>query len=89
MAGINRSIGSYTWEELQKLDVGSWFSAEYAGERIPTLEEVIEYCRGRINLNIEIKNVGKNSTISQKTVELIQNTDSRSSAWLRLPASDI
>lgn len=72
VTGINRSIGSYTWEELKKLDVGSWFSAEYAGERIPTLEEVIEYCRGRINLNIEIKNVGKNSTISQKTVELIQ-----------------
>lgn len=72
VAGVNRPISSYTWEELQTLDVGSWFSPEFAGERIPSLEEVIEYCRGRINLNIEIKNVGKNSTLSQKVTELVQ-----------------
>lgn len=71
VAGINRAIGSMTFEELRKLDVGSWFSAEFAGEQIPTLEEVMEVCRGKINLNIEIKNVGKNSELPSKVVELI------------------
>lgn len=71
VAGINRAISSMTFEELRLLDVGSWFSEEFAGEQIPTLEEVMEVCRGRINLNIEIKSVGKNSQLPEKVVELV------------------
>ena len=44
VAGVNRSIASMTFEELEKLDVGSWFSPEYAGTRIPALSEVLELC---------------------------------------------
>jgi glycerophosphoryl diester phosphodiesterase len=36
-----------TVEQLKQLDAGSWFSAEYAGERIPSLEEAYECVRGR------------------------------------------
>lgn len=32
-----------TRTQLEALDAGSWFSAEYAGERIPTLEAALEY----------------------------------------------
>ncbi len=71
VAGVNRSIASMTWEELQELDVGSWFSPEFAGERIPALEEVLDFCKGKINLNIEIKNVGKDSLLPEKVVRLI------------------
>ncbi|MEE8523355.1 MAG: glycerophosphodiester phosphodiesterase family protein, partial [Thermoanaerobaculia bacterium] len=42
-------------EELRRLDAGSWFSAEFAGERMPTLAEVLDLVRGRILLNVEIK----------------------------------
>ena len=30
-----------TLEELQRLDAGSWFAPEFAGESIPTLEQVL------------------------------------------------
>ena len=30
---------------LRKLDAGSWFGSEYAGERIPTLEEILEFSK--------------------------------------------
>ncbi|MGO1539855.1 MAG: glycerophosphodiester phosphodiesterase [Leucobacter sp.] len=36
------AVGSYTYEEIRTLDAGQWFSAEYAGERVPTLEEFIQ-----------------------------------------------
>ncbi len=39
VAGVNRRTSEMTYRELQNLDVGSWFSADFAGERIPTLEE--------------------------------------------------
>jgi glycerophosphoryl diester phosphodiesterase len=35
-------------EQLKQLDAGSWFSAEFAGERIPTLEEAYDCVRGRV-----------------------------------------
>jgi glycerophosphoryl diester phosphodiesterase len=44
-----------TLAELQTLDAGAWFSPEYAGERIPSLEEVLEITCGRLPLNIELK----------------------------------
>ena len=73
VAGVNRPISSMTWEQLRKLDVGSWFSEAYAGERIPSLQEVLEACRGKIHLNIEIKNVGADSDLPARVVSLIQN----------------
>jgi len=45
-------VGELTLAELKSLDAGD-------GERIPTLEEVIELCRGKIALQIELK--AKNS----------------------------
>ena len=71
-AGVNRSIASMTFEELEKLDVGSWFSPEYAGTRIPALSEVLELCSQKTSLNIEIKYVGKNSELPEKTAEMVK-----------------
>jgi glycerophosphoryl diester phosphodiesterase len=44
-----------TLAELQCLDAGSWFGPEWADERIPSLEKVLEITRGRLPLNIELK----------------------------------
>ena len=72
VAGVNRSIASMTFAELEKLDVGSWFSPEYEGTRIPSLSEVLELCSQKIGLNVEIKYVGKNSELPEKTAEMIK-----------------
>ena len=45
-----------TWRELSRLDAGSWHSAPYAGEPLPTLAAVARWCRANgVALNIEIK----------------------------------
>ena len=45
-----------TLAELKRLDAGSHFSEDFTGERIPTLEEVIQdLLPGRIGLCIELK----------------------------------
>lgn len=49
------AVGEFTWEELQQLDAGSWYHVDFAGERIPRLEEVIEYARSKAGINIELK----------------------------------
>ena len=48
--------GQQTWQALQKLDAGRWHSATYAGEPIPSLETIADYCiENNFDLNIEIK----------------------------------
>src|SRR5271156_4587031 len=41
------TIRAMTLAELKKLDFGSWFDPKYQGERIPTLREILELCRGK------------------------------------------
>ena len=51
-------VDATPFAEIAKLDAGSWFSSVYAGERIPTLREMIALCqqRGRC-MYIENKSV--------------------------------
>lgn len=50
------TAGRLAWGELARLDAGSWHSPAYAGEPIPTLENVARYCLANaLLLNIEIK----------------------------------
>ena len=74
-AGIRRAVADMTLGELTAVDVGGWFSAEYAGEPVPTLREVMEYAKGKIDLNIELKNMGNNSALPKKVLELVREYD--------------
>jgi glycerophosphoryl diester phosphodiesterase len=52
--------GQKTWNELQKLDAGRWYSAtqvqDISGEPIPSLGSIAGYCiENNFDLNIEIK----------------------------------
>jgi glycerophosphoryl diester phosphodiesterase len=49
------NVADRTLAELRQLDAGAWFAPRFAGERIPTLAEVLDLCRGRIFVNIELK----------------------------------
>lgn len=38
-------VHDQTLASLRRLDAGSWFGSEYTGERIPTLEEILEFAK--------------------------------------------
>src|SRR5258705_3100712 len=50
-ATVNRTtngqgaVHDLTLAELRRLDAGSWFGSEFAGERIPTIEEILEFAK--------------------------------------------
>ena len=66
-------IWDYTLAELKELEVGSWFKEEFRGEPIPTLRQVIQLCKGKIKLNIEVKLSGKDPEIAQKVVDIVRS----------------
>ena len=48
--------GEKSWAELSRLDAGRWHSAMYAGEPLPRLEAIANYCIANdFSLNLEIK----------------------------------
>ena len=53
--GQLRWIRDIDWDELKDLDVGGWFSPNFAGERIPLFSDVLEWARGRIPLWVDLK----------------------------------
>ena len=62
-------VADHTLEELKKLDAGSWFAHRFAGTRIPTLREVLEFAVGKIALNIEIKTEAVTDTLGDGVEE--------------------
>lgn len=48
-------ISDYSLAELKVLDAGSWFGPAFAGERIPTLGEVMTLGRGQVRFELELK----------------------------------
>ena len=60
---INRSnqpVCAYSYAALCEMDWGAWFSKDFRGEPIPTLEAVLSRYAGKTRLLIEIKPVAPN-----------------------------
>src|SRR5882757_1508550 len=39
------AVHDMTLAELRRLDAGSWFGSEFSGERIPTIEEILQFAK--------------------------------------------
>jgi glycerophosphoryl diester phosphodiesterase len=72
VAGDPRRVEELTYDQIRKLDVGSWFDRSFAGERVPTLAEVIELSRGRVRLNIELKFFGPDRRLARAVTRLVR-----------------
>ena len=70
--GLDKEVWQVTWDEIKDLDNGSWFDKKYQTVRIPTLEEVLKVCRGKIHLNIEIKPSGHDKDREEQVAKLLK-----------------
>jgi len=61
--------------ELNHLDAGSWFSARFDSERIPTLKEVIQLVKGHVKLDIEVKSHPEQLGLVDHTLNVIAELD--------------
>ena len=74
--GLREFSWNLTFDEIEQLDAGSFFSDTYAGEKIPSLEEVIELAKENyIRLNIEIKPSVYDKDIEKHVVDLVREMD--------------
>lgn len=73
VTGIDKEIIDMTYEEISKLDAGSFFDEKFKGERMPLLSEVLEFAqKNNIRLNIELKPTGKEVDFEKQVVNLVK-----------------
>ena len=75
VAGVDTKIWEGTADELQAVDIGSYFGSEFRDERIPALADVLEACRGKVGVNIELKYYGHDQDLEQKVIDLVEDYD--------------
>src|SRR5262249_1737359 len=52
-------VHDLTQAELRRLDAGSWFGSEFTGERVPTLDEILEFSKKNdVVFYLELKPTG-------------------------------
>ena len=50
-------VARMTFDEVRALDAGVKMGPEFAGTRVPTFDEVLDYARGKINIYVDVKKV--------------------------------
>lgn len=74
IGGGNRRVDAVTLEEIRALDIGSLIDPKFAGEKVPTLEEMLEAAGDRIRMNVELKPHGKadETALTERVVAAIR-----------------
>ncbi len=65
-------IWEATADELRAIDIGVYFGEQFKGEQMPTLEEVLQMCQGRVRVNIELKYYGHTQDLENRVIELVE-----------------
>ncbi len=72
LANLDLKIWDATADDLENIDIGSWFGPEFKDQRVPTLAQVLAYCKGRIRCTIELKFYGHNQQLEQRVAEIVE-----------------
>jgi glycerophosphoryl diester phosphodiesterase len=75
-------VGSLALARLKELDAGSWFDREFAGEAIPTLDEVFRRVGRRILINVELTNYRQPfDRLPEAVARVVQNREMETRVW--------
>lgn len=73
----------FDWAALSALDAGAWHSARHAGERLPSLAAVVDFCRRQAcALNVELKPAPGDE---RRTGQVVAQQLARSWTWAPPP----
>jgi glycerophosphoryl diester phosphodiesterase len=72
VGGVGLSVAGSTAAELRAVDIGSWFDPRFSDQRVPTLTEVLQLCKDRVGLMIELKYYGGEKRLEESTAERVE-----------------
>lgn len=77
ITGTEKRISQLTYEELQNYDAGAYFGMQHQGEQFPSLQEILEKSKNKMNLMIELKSGQDDIALVEKTLNLIYDSQTQ------------
>jgi glycerophosphoryl diester phosphodiesterase len=74
IGGSGLKVFDASLAELQSVDIGSWKHPSFSDQRIPTLQQLLELCKNRIKVLIELKYYGQEKQLEQRVAEIVEAT---------------
>ncbi len=59
------NVVDFTLENIGKFDAGSWFAKRFEGTQIPSLNEALVHCQGKLNLYLDCKAVHASTLVQE------------------------
>jgi glycerophosphoryl diester phosphodiesterase len=76
------AVAATTFAQVRTLDAGSWFSEEFAGQRVPSLEEALAAC-GKAFMGIHVRCHENDSDRAERAiVSELRNADAVGRSWI-------
>jgi glycerophosphoryl diester phosphodiesterase len=72
VGGVPVNVREAPLAELKNVDIGSWFDERFSGERVATLAELFDLCRGRVKVVVELKYYGGEVRFEERVIEIIE-----------------
>jgi glycerophosphoryl diester phosphodiesterase len=66
------NVSDHTLAEIKRCDAGSWFGPQFAGERVPTLDELFTRYGRRVNYYIETKSPEQADAMEERLLETMR-----------------
>lgn len=90
LTGVDRNISDMTLEEIEQVDVGSYFGDAFVGERIPTFQQILDNAQGRIGLYVELKpSPGTAEELARKVIAQLKASDMTDNAVIASLSPDV
>ena len=70
--GVDKNVWDVDYQEMRMYEAGAYFAGNFEGERIPTLEELLQCAKGRICLMLELKYTGQEMELEESVLKLLQ-----------------
>ncbi len=70
--GENNHVWEVGYDEVRHYDAGSRFAPKFAGEPIPTLDNILKRAKGNIQVMIELKLTGRETNLVKEVIALIE-----------------
>jgi len=72
LAGVSLKIWDATLADLRDIDIGTRFSPAFKAERVPTLGEVLDACKGKAGVVIELKTYGHGQQLEERVARIVE-----------------
>ncbi|MCB9260668.1 MAG: glycerophosphodiester phosphodiesterase family protein [Ignavibacteriales bacterium] len=82
--GKTGKVKDFTLTELKEMNIGKRFGPEWENERIPTLKEILELCKDKIGIYLDLK-----EPYVKEILDIVKNFQMEENIVWYIPASEI